>query len=111
MANVKELVHTIIKETCTHWICADDQELDRVEKELEQKLNDLVNSERALADSSHEATAALPLQNVSGSASKNELIQQLLKKLYEDSDNNKKLEYQSKIACGYGIVTLTINVE
>jgi len=64
MENVKELVHTVIKETCTHWICADEQELDRVKKELEQKLNDLVSSEIALAERSHEDPAALPLQNV-----------------------------------------------
>ena len=55
------------------------------------------------------AEEALKLSNVS--PTKNELIQQLLDKIHDDSDNTEKLEYQSKIACGYGIVTIDIKVE
>jgi len=69
-----------------------------------------LSKERGLAESLHESSG-LNKPVVTGSASRNQLIQQLLTKLYEDSDNDERLEYHSKIACSYGIVTLDIKVE
>ena len=54
MENIKELVHKIIRETCTHWICADEEELERVETELEQKIKALISSNGVVGECSHE---------------------------------------------------------
>lgn len=42
---IKKMITTIIRETCTHWICADQEDFDRVEKELEKKLKALIIKE------------------------------------------------------------------
>lgn len=39
---LKELVNEIITETCTHWIVVDEKELNRVSREIERKLKDLI---------------------------------------------------------------------
>ena len=42
--NVKDEVKNIIKETCSQWLIADERELERVSKQLEEKITTLSGS-------------------------------------------------------------------
>ena len=46
MDNIKKIVRDIIAETCTHWICADEKELDKVATNIELRLNQILENER-----------------------------------------------------------------
>ena len=55
-----------------------------------------------------ENNALLP--DVSGSASKNELILQLIEKIETEKGNQIK-EYENTMLCGKGKITITINID
>jgi NAD-dependent SIR2 family protein deacetylase len=56
-----------------------------------------------------EETAILP--HVNGSASKGQIITQLLDKLHEEAKGKEIKEYNNMMACSYGVVTIDIKIE
>lgn len=90
----------------------DEVQVDELNSAMIEICNILGNlSECESQEATIEAKAALPLQNVVGSASKSELIVKLIEKIQSESDNKQPLEYHSKMACGHGMVTLDIKIE
>lgn len=86
----------------------------RIRDEARGAFNEMQDFEGWLSEqtTNHDASEnTLPIQNVVGSASKSELIVKLIEKIHSESDNKETLEYHSKMACGYGMVTLDIKIE
>jgi len=78
--------------------------------EIEMFCN-MMNEYAAEVNGDEQSESNCNLQNVVGSASKSELIVKLIEKIHSESDNKEPLEYHSKMACGYGMVTLDIKIE
>ena len=43
--NLEKQIIKVIRDTCTHWICADESELDKVSKELKKEFEIIINLE------------------------------------------------------------------
>ena len=85
------------------------EQLQKVHRDMNDCANRFILKDAI--DQLQEQVKLFTIPCVVGSSSKSELIVKLIEKIYSESDNKESLEYHSKMACGYGMVTLDIKIE
>ncbi|MCP4987277.1 MAG: hypothetical protein GY928_14860 [Colwellia sp.] len=93
---MKDLIKKVIRECCTHWICEDESEVDRVSVELECSFIEIINnnSNKKLRLSKNEENdiccefmakfGGLHSDKVNGSVTASEIMTWTLKKINDD---------------------------
>lgn len=82
---MKEETKEIIRRICTHWICADEEELDRVSTELDAKIDEMVAQRLATNDRSADVRLCCSCKKREGHYTKR------FKGMYCDGCYDKKL--------------------
>jgi hypothetical protein len=81
--------------------------------EISERIWKAVENEKMLSamDQSKYGMGQSNIPHVSGSASKGQIITQLLDKLHEEANGKEIKEYNNMMACSYGVVTIDIKIE